>query len=229
MWVFAVIILSVCETWSLETVVRNSTFDLGSDVNLTCSNKPWDHIFYVIWNINLKYKDCRIAQANDGTSENSCYDGKSLQKTSRAQSYLHIPNFSNDDVGVYKCETAHTEGADDHIIYVTITVPPNTSAWLEWKGNKMVAVCKAQLEKPAANISWSYTGTSSYLETWLGSDGLITVESRMELPDNMDTKHLNCTITHHYWERVITLVPEPIEGQPGQFCRQTDTSSSKSL
>lgn len=77
----------------------------------------------------------------------------------------------------------------------------------------MVAVCKAQGEEPAANLSWSHTGIPISFTAWPGSDGLITVESRMELPENMDTKNLNCTITHPYWER-ITLVTKPIEGQP---------------
>ncbi|CAK6953926.1 cell surface glycoprotein CD200 receptor 1 [Scomber scombrus] len=223
MWVFALIILSACETWSLETgaitnssasvpkvyVVRNSTFNVGSEVNLTCSKKLWNETFYVIWKIDTN-KKCRISHSNSGRNEDSCNGGMSLQNTSSSQSYLHIPNFSNDDVGVYNCETAYPGGADEHIINVAITVPPNISAWFEWKGNKMVAVCKAENGQPAANISWSHTG-NSLLETSSGSDGLITVESTLELHE----KNLSCIITHPYWKSGKTLILETTKGQPG--------------
>ncbi|XP_067459860.1 cell surface glycoprotein CD200 receptor 1 isoform X2 [Thunnus thynnus] len=226
MWVFAVFILSVYETWSLDTgspqstlmrntssstpkvyVVRNESFILGSNVSLTCSNESASKIMYVLWNIKLKSGPCRIAHNNDGQSEDSCNDGKSLRNTSTTM-YLHIPNFSNDDVGIYLCETVYTGGADNHNISVDIIAPPSESAWLEWKGNKMVAVCKAERGKPAANISWSHLENSSSSKTWLGSDGFFTVESRLELPENMDSKNLSCTIRHQYWEEEKTLVPK---------------------
>ncbi|XP_042282281.1 cell surface glycoprotein CD200 receptor 1-A isoform X2 [Thunnus maccoyii] len=224
MWVFAVFILSVYETWSLDTgspqstlmntsssapkvyVVRNASFNLGSDVNLTCSNESRSEIMFVLWKIELKYKDCRIAHSNDGQSEDSCNDGKSLENTPTI--YLHIPNFSNDDVGTYQCETVYTGGADAHMINVDIIAPPSISAWLERKGNKTVAVCKAESGKPAANISWSHLENSSSSKTWLGSDGFFIVESRLELPENMDPKNLSCTIRHQSWEGEKTLVPK---------------------
>ncbi|XP_044208963.1 cell surface glycoprotein CD200 receptor 1-B-like isoform X1 [Thunnus albacares] len=226
MWIFAVIIFSVCETWGLDTgspqstlmlntsssapkvyVVRNASFNLGSDVNLTCSNEPRSEVMFVLWKIELKYKECSIAHNNDGQSEDSCNDGKSLRNTPTAL-YLHIPNFSNDDVGVYQCETVYIGGADAHMINVDITAPPSISAWLEWKGNKMVAVCKAERGKPAASISWSHLENSSSLKTWSGSDGFFTVESHLELPENMDPKNLSCTVRHTYWEEEKTLVPK---------------------
>lgn len=101
------------------SVVRNASFNLGSDVNLTCSNEPRSEVMFVLWKIELKYKECSIAHNNDGQSEDSCNDGKSLQNTSTAL-YLHIPNFSNDDVGVYLCETVYRGGADAHMINVDI-------------------------------------------------------------------------------------------------------------
>ncbi|XP_042263918.1 cell surface glycoprotein CD200 receptor 1-B-like [Thunnus maccoyii] len=226
MWIFAVIIFSVCETWGLDTgssqstlmrntsssapkvyVVRNASFNLGSDVGLTCSNELRSEVFFVLWKIELKYKECSIALSNDGQSKDSCNDGKSLRNTSTAP-YLHIPNFSNDDVGVYLCDTVYTGGADTHMINVDIIAPPSISAWLEWKGNKMVAVCKAERGKPAANISWSHLENSSSLKTWSGSDGFFTVESHLELPENMDPKTLSCTVRHTYWEEEKTLVPK---------------------
>ncbi|XP_042263922.1 cell surface glycoprotein CD200 receptor 1-B-like isoform X3 [Thunnus maccoyii] len=215
MWIFAVIIFSVCETWGLDTVVRNASFNLGSDVNLTCSNEPRSEVIYVLWKIDLKHKECHIAYTNDGQSTDSCNDGKSLRNTPTAL-YLHIPNFSNDDVGVYQCETVYTGGADAHIINMDITAPPSISAWLEWKGNKTVAVCKAERGKPAASISWSHLENSSSLKTWSGSDGFFTVESHLELPENMDPKTLSCTVRHPYWEEEKTLVPKLTAGVAGR-------------
>lgn len=65
---------------------------------------------YVIWNIDLKYKQCKISVETNGRSQDTCNDRKSIRNSSRAELDLHIPNFSNDDVGVYKCESAHKGG-----------------------------------------------------------------------------------------------------------------------
>ncbi|KAM7380374.1 hypothetical protein PAMP_003676 [Pampus punctatissimus] len=211
MWVFTMIILSVCETWSLDPVIKNLSFNLGRDANLTCSDKTWSVMIYAIWKIDLKYKQCKISRSSNA-NEDTCNDGKSLHNTTRYQSYLHIPNFSNDDVGIYNCETAYRGGLDAYTIYVSITVPPSISAWLEWKDNKMIAVCKAEKGKPAANISWSHTGNSSTLETQLGLDGLFTVESHLEVPESMDTKNLTCIIRHPYWETQRILEPKHTKG-----------------
>lgn len=79
----------------------------------------------------------------------------------------------------------------------------------------MVAVCKAERGKPAANISWSHTGNSSTLETLRVSDGFFTVESQLELPEHMDPKNLSCIIRHQYWELEKTLVPKLTKGLSG--------------
>ncbi|XP_070771309.1 cell surface glycoprotein CD200 receptor 1 [Enoplosus armatus] len=236
MWIYAAIILLSSEAWSTNTgtnqstpvnsttsppkvyVVRNSAFNVGSDVNLTCSNKTWNEMMYVIWEITLKYSVCKIGFDNDGRIKDSCNDGKSLRNTSSAQSYLHIPNFSNYDVGVYKCESVYRGGSEDYQINVAITVPPSISAWLEHKDNKMVAVCKAERGKPAASISWSNLGNSSSVETLLDSHGFWTVESRLELPEGMDPTNLSCAFSHLYWKEEKTLVPEHKKGYVPWLC-----------
>lgn len=101
-------------------VVRNSAFNLGSEVNLTCSNKTWNEMMFVTWTITLKNKHCSIGYSNEGRSDDLCKDGKSLRNTSSAQSYLHISNFSNNDVGVYNCESVYTGGNDNYRIHVDI-------------------------------------------------------------------------------------------------------------
>ncbi|XP_032385666.1 cell surface glycoprotein CD200 receptor 1 isoform X2 [Etheostoma spectabile] len=200
--------ISVNSSTSSPKVVRNSVFNLGSEVNLTCSNKTWNEMMFVTWTITLKNKECRIGHTNEGRSDDFCNDGKSLQNTSSAQSYLHIPEFSNNDVGVYKCESVYTGGNDIYLIYVDITVSPSISAWLEFKDNKMVAVCKADRGKPAANISWSHAGNSSSVET--SSDGFFTVESRLELLEEMDKENLSCAIRHPYWKEEHILRPKKL-------------------
>ncbi|KAA8588045.1 hypothetical protein FQN60_001239 [Etheostoma spectabile] len=208
MMICAAVIFSLSEAWSQDPVVRNSVFNLGSEVNLTCSNKTWNEMMFVTWTITLKNKECRIGHTNEGRSDDFCNDGKSLQNTSSAQSYLHIPEFSNNDVGVYKCESVYTGGNDIYLIYVDITVSPSISAWLEFKDNKMVAVCKADRGKPAANISWSHAGNSSSVET--SSDGFFTVESRLELLEEMDKENLSCAIRHPYWKEEHILRPKKL-------------------
>lgn len=98
------------------SVVRNQTFRLGSDVRLQCNNETWDEILYILWNLDLGHKSCRIGFSLGGQSSDDCQDGKTLRNTSSAQSYLHIPEFSENDVGVYKCEAAY-KGGTEHIQY----------------------------------------------------------------------------------------------------------------
>ncbi|XP_028447824.1 cell surface glycoprotein CD200 receptor 1-A isoform X3 [Perca flavescens] len=207
MMICAAIIFSLSEAWSQDPVVRNLAFNLGSEVNLDCSNKTWNEMMFVTWTIKLKNKECRIGYSNEGLSDDLCNDGKSLRNTTSAKSYLHIPNFSNNDVGVYKCESVYTGGNDNYLIHVNITVGPSSlSAWFEFKDNKMVAVCKAEGGKPAASISWSQPGNSSSVET-ASSHGFFTVESRLELLEGMDKENLSCAIRHPYWKGLRILTP----------------------
>ncbi|XP_054871053.1 cell surface glycoprotein CD200 receptor 1-A isoform X2 [Amphiprion ocellaris] len=207
MWIYIVFTFLAETAWSLEKVKRNTSFNLGSDGNLTCSSKPWNETLFVIWTLDLKYRKCRISFNNDGRSENSCNDGKSLRNTSSAQSYLHIPNFSADDIGLYKCESVYTGGNENYEILVAITVPPQVSIRLERKDNKMVAVCKAERGNPAANISWSHTGNFLPVNTQHDSNGFFTVESHLELPEGMDIQNLTCIIRHPLFEEDKILKP----------------------
>lgn len=77
---------------------------------------------FVIWSINLTIQPelCKIAFDGYEESIDTCRDGKSLRNTSSGQSYLHIPNFSNKDVGIYKCESFYKGGIDAHNINVNI-------------------------------------------------------------------------------------------------------------
>lgn len=91
------------------------------------------------------------------------------------------------------------------------SVPPDISAMWETQHGKLVAVCRAERGKPAANISWSHEGKP--VETQAESDGFFTVESRLELPKGTDTKNLTCVISHPYWSEEQTLEPKPRKGQ----------------
>ncbi|XP_061578876.1 cell surface glycoprotein CD200 receptor 1-B-like [Cololabis saira] len=230
-WIYIFMILS--EAWSLDPgtednasvksstishlskvyVNKNAVFNIGSNVNLTCSNKTWSEMMYVIWTIRLKHNTCMISFSNDGQNRNSCNDGKSLQNSSSAQSYLHIPNFSAGDVGVYRCEAAVRGGNDNYIIDVGITAPPQISAWLETKGNVTVAVCRAERGNPAANISWSPTGNHERADNTVLPDGFVTVESHLELLEGMDPENLTCIVRHQSWREEKRLAPSGEEGE----------------
>lgn len=75
----------------------------------------------------------------------------------------------------------------------------------------MVAVCKAERGKPAANISWSHMG--NIVERLFHTNDFFTVESRLELLEKTEPENLNCTIKHPYWKEEQILVPKPIKGQ----------------
>uniref|UniRef100_A0A8C6L4I9 Ig-like domain-containing protein n=1 Tax=Nothobranchius furzeri TaxID=105023 RepID=A0A8C6L4I9_NOTFU len=100
---------------------QKQVFNLGSSVNLTCSSRTWKETIFVIWKLDLKHKTCQISYINEGQNVDSCNDGKLLQNTTAGQSYLHIPNISADDVGLYRCESVYAGGNDNYKINVTIT------------------------------------------------------------------------------------------------------------
>ncbi|XP_038163941.1 cell surface glycoprotein CD200 receptor 1-B-like [Cyprinodon tularosa] len=192
-------------------VDRKEVYNHGSNVILTCSNKTWNEILYVIWNIKVKSKACTISFNNDGQGVDDCNDEKSLKTNSIGQSYLNIPNFSANDVGVYKCESVYQGGNQHYNIEVAVTAPPRVSAWLEYRGNKMVAVCRAESGNPAANIRWSPAGNYSVTKKQ-DPDGFVTVESQLELPKNIDRENLTCIIQHQFWDQEEILVPELRKG-----------------
>ncbi|XP_008399505.1 cell surface glycoprotein CD200 receptor 1-like isoform X1 [Poecilia reticulata] len=190
-------------------VNKKEVFNLGSDARLICSNRTWTKAVFVIWNIELTHKTCKISFNHEGQSFDSCNDGKSIQN-STDQSFLHIPNFSVNDVGAYKCESAYTGGNENYNIEVGVTAPPTAptvSAWLKRRGNKMVAVCRAERGIPAANISWSVTGNHSVTQQ-NDRDGFVTAESQLEVPEDIDRENLTCIVWHQLWEREKTLVPD---------------------
>lgn len=108
--------------YSVSFSVRNSSFKLGSDVKLACGNQTWTKTMFIIWSINLTIQPelCKIALDISERSVDTCRDGKSLHNTSSGQLYLHIPNFSNKDVGTYKCDSSYYGGNDAHYINVNI-------------------------------------------------------------------------------------------------------------
>ncbi|MEQ2316980.1 hypothetical protein AMECASPLE_038051, partial [Ameca splendens] len=90
--------------------------------------------------------------------------------------------------------------------------PPSLYAWLEWRNNKMIALCRAERGTPAANLSWSYTGSSEpAVKTQLDTDGFVTVESQLELLEDINLEDLTCIIQHRYWDQEKILVPKPRE------------------
>lgn len=205
MWI-CVLLLCSSEAWSGNPVCRNLTSNLGSEVNLTCSKSTWNKTIYVIWNMKLKKKNCTISSDLIYDQRvNNCTDGWSLRNRSGSQPYLHIPNFTRDDVGTYRCELVYSGGREDHAINLTVTVAPHTRAWLEAQNNKTVAVCKAERGNPAANISWSHAGNTPLYQALPHSDGFVTVESRLELPEDADPTNLSCFVSHPSWDQVQTV------------------------
>ncbi|XP_068185941.1 cell surface glycoprotein CD200 receptor 1-B-like [Antennarius striatus] len=191
-----------------ERAVTQLAFKSGSDANLTCSHKTWEETLYVVWKLNLTNKYCKIAISNDGHYQNYCDDGKSLRKISSVQSFLHISNFSFNDVGTYDCDLAYKGGNERYKFNISITVPPSISSWIEQRDNKLVAVCKAERGKPAANITWSHMLNPTPVELMSDSSGLFTVESRLELPEGVDLEKLSCAIHHPYWPEEKKLFPK---------------------
>lgn len=91
-------------------------------------------------------------------------------------------------------------------------VTPEIKAWIEYKDNTMVAVCRAENGNPAANISWNHARNSS-VQQLPGINGLFTVESRLELPEGIDPENLSCTISHQNLNKIVFLEYQKVKGQ----------------
>ncbi|KAM9804688.1 cell surface glycoprotein CD200 receptor 1-A [Neosynchiropus ocellatus] len=182
------------------------SFDLGSFVNLTCLGHS-NLFMHIIWNIKTKNNKCRVTFRNE--SDNTCRDGLFITKQATNQTFLHIPNFSERDVGIYSGELVHFGSRNICNFTLSVTRPPRLSSWLEMKDGKLVAVCKAEGANPAANISWKEAGNSSFEEKRFASDGFYTTESRLTLPQHY---HYNstpiCTVRHAAWKEEKHLLPQ---------------------
>lgn len=142
-------VISHYRCYSVSFSVRNSSFKLGSDVELTCGNQTWTKTVFVVWSINLTIqpKLCKIALDIPEKGVDTCRDGKSLRNTSSGQLYLHIPNFSNKDVGIYKCESIYNGGNDGH--YINVNIIGKNSSMVVFL--KLLAV-KLVLQRPSLRM-----------------------------------------------------------------------------
>ncbi|KAG7260287.1 hypothetical protein CRUP_015959 [Coryphaenoides rupestris] len=174
---------------------RSQAVARGTDVDLMCVNRTWTEMFYVIWNIALRHRECVINfYGGSGESENTCGDGKMLRNTSSGASYLHISDFSLHDEGLYKCEVVYN-GGEDYL---------NTNLTLSGG-------------KPAAAVHWRNAGnltTPATATTQDPMDGSFTVRSSLDLPgDAAAMENLTCVVTHPSWDEELTIRPEAL--RPG--------------
>ncbi|XP_019750896.1 cell surface glycoprotein CD200 receptor 1 isoform X2 [Hippocampus comes] len=212
--VFAVILSLLCQAWTHDSVVH-LYFNVGSEVKLNCTDVSWAQLMYVIWKVDLAgHEQCQVGNSSIKSEVfDTCADGKSLRIFSESHFYLHIPNFSERDVGMYRCETAFRGGYHTCNISVSITVPPRISSWLEPRDdNSMEAVCTAEGGKPAAAVMWRHAGNVSAVEKQWTSSGLFSVESRLKLPEGLT--NATCIIKHPFWQAEKMLVPKHRKGLP---------------
>lgn len=95
--------------------------------------------------------------------------------------------------------------------YLLCSGPPASNAWLEKQNGTLVAVCSVSSVKPAANISWNHEGVPVNTQEEL--DGMLVVESRLELPKEEDAETLECTIRHPDWPEEWKIKPKSGESK----------------
>ncbi|KAM8858202.1 cell surface glycoprotein CD200 receptor 1-B [Synchiropus picturatus] len=201
-WIF--IVLLMCTTWSVHSEGPLS-FELGSYVNLTCRGQS-SLFLYVYWNIKVKNNKCQVSFLEE--SKNTCRDGLYITLQASNQTVLHIPNFSESDVGFYNGELVLSGSREVCNFSLSVTTPPRLSSWLEMKDDKLVAVCKAEGANPAANISWKEAGNSSVEEKRSVSDQFHTTESRLTLPQHYASSSTPvCSVGHAAWAEEKLLLP----------------------
>ncbi|XP_033843306.1 cell surface glycoprotein CD200 receptor 1-A isoform X2 [Periophthalmus magnuspinnatus] len=202
------LVVLVSEAWGAEEGVKYASFRLGEEADLTCEDavRTDNKILFVIWHLNQTDKNCEIGQKNGVNDRDTCNDGKLLRNGTKGKLVLHIPKFSYSDVGNYSCSFAFSGGAVNFIYHINITAPPKISSWVESRGDRRVVVCRAERASPVANISWGVTGNVT-VETERGPDGLITVESSVEVNTLEEAQNTSCTIRHVYWDEPRVIVP----------------------
>lgn len=197
----------IWKAWGVYSDVPLS-YEPGSYVNLTCWDNSKDFL-YVIWNIWIKIGKCRVGFKNECVS--NCRDGLFITKENTKQTILHIPNFSERDVGFYSCEAALDGDQKKCNFTLSVITPPRLSSWLEKQdGGKLVAVCKAEGGNPAANITWNLAGNLSVETKQSLSDHSYTTESRLTLPEHYHntSSRLFCSVTHAAWAGERRLSPQ---------------------
>ncbi|KAJ0070388.1 hypothetical protein NL108_007749 [Boleophthalmus pectinirostris] len=202
------LVVLVSEAWGDEKEVKFSSFRLGEEAKLTCGDvaKAYNTTIYVIWTLKLQNKECHIRCDDKGDNEDTCKDKKALRNSTDGQLILHIPQFSYSDVGNYSCDYAYEGGSNFFIHVINITAPPIVSSLIEERGDRRVVVCRAERASPAANISWTVAGNVTTKTEW-DPDGLVTVESSVEVNTLEEAQNLSCTITHPYWNKSRNFRP----------------------
>ncbi|XP_048871803.1 cell surface glycoprotein CD200 receptor 2-like [Brienomyrus brachyistius] len=189
---------------------RHKFFDLNEGANITCSNKTWREMIYSIWKVKLKGRLCSVAFHINGSRHDTCENGMELRNGTSGESYLHIPQFTLGNQGVYLCETAYWGGTYNAEITVSARVPPQIFSRLEELHNGTVAVCSAVGGNPAASISWRTQWNSTANQTSTrNSNGTYTVESRLVLPGRVSRENLSCIVTHPSWPGGFKETPQP--------------------
>ncbi|KAM9486459.1 cell surface glycoprotein CD200 receptor 1-like isoform 1-T1 [Clarias gariepinus] len=177
---------------------RNEVVELGTTVTLNCTSRKiaWQDIIFVIWKINLKGKECKIAVAKNDSDYDTCQDGKKLTHTAQGTYHLVIPNFSVEDEGTYTCDTSYTSGGSMDEITVSAWARPHLSGWLEYQNGHTIAVCEAT-GKPQASILWNALGNTSLSVTQATERGgqVSTVISRLHIPRHASHRNLTCVAT----------------------------------
>lgn len=56
-------------------------------------------------------------------------------------------------------------------------------------------------------------GNQPSVKMYFQPHGFVTVESRLELPEGMDTQNLSCAVSHPSWDEKKVLEPKPEKGQ----------------
>ncbi|KAF5899302.1 cell surface glycoprotein, partial [Clarias magur] len=177
---------------------RNEVIELGTTVTLNCTSRKiaWKDMIFVIWKINLKGKECRIAVAQNDSDYDSCQDGKKLTHTAEGSYHLIIPNFTLQDEGNYTCDTSYTSGGSMDVITVSAWARPHLSGWLEYQNGRTVAVCEAT-GKPQASILWKTLWNASLPITQATESAgqVSTVISRLHVPQHASHRNITCVAT----------------------------------
>uniref|UniRef100_A0AAY4BIV3 Ig-like domain-containing protein n=1 Tax=Denticeps clupeoides TaxID=299321 RepID=A0AAY4BIV3_9TELE len=201
---------------------RSELFKLGENASLSCINKTWNQIIYILWRVSMNGVNCSITKEAHGPVYSSCSNRVTLYNKTSGESQLHIAHFQLSDEGTYHCEVAYNHGNYLLMIAVNAIVSPVLSAQLYSNGSHRFAVCSAHGGKPAANVSWEVWWSSPTITVQVRSeaDTSSNITAWLELPDNVTRGNISCIATHTSWldRRSVTLNLNEKQPSNGMKC-----------
>ncbi|XP_035264050.1 uncharacterized protein LOC118222515 isoform X1 [Anguilla anguilla] len=132
--------------------IQMKTFGTGNNVSLLCSNRRWNELILVRWEVKRRDgSDCFVALEFKNITRDSTCDSRITIQQRGDGVVLQISPFNSSDEGNYTCETVSLHGPEAAHFNVKAESNVNTSE------------AKHHRPSPAGTVIWSVCGSVALL------------------------------------------------------------------